>query len=94
MNLDDIKDQIKRVRAYTSGCHQVPVESLTSALDSISSLCRFIEVAQKHDGGDRYLIRDTKASLSLVEKLSKAEPGEIVLLTAQEHEAATKIIKV
>ena len=88
-----IIDQVRTIRKNLEGKQKIEVEVIMPMLNILATLARFIEMSHFQGEGDRYLIRDTKAALSLMEKLTKAGPGDIIQITAEEHKEAERIIK-
>jgi len=94
MQLTDIRRMIANIRSSLERNATVDRETATALLEAASNLTRILEQYLCRKEYSRYLLRDTKAALSLAEKLTKSQPGGFVHLTEAELKAAEKIIKV
>lgn len=93
MYLDSIRQTIAAIKSNLTGEPNVKKEALIAALEANAKLTRIIEQILSSKEYSRYLIRDTKESLSLVEKLTKSGPGEIIALTDDEWKALKDLRK-
>ena len=97
MYLDSIRQTIATIKSNLTGESNVKEEaliaSLSASLEANANLTRVIEQTLGNKEYSRYLIRDTKESLSLIEKLTKSDPGEIVALNDDEWKASKELRK-
>ena len=94
MQLTDIRRTISNIRSSLERNAKIDREIAITLLEAASNLTRILEQYLCGKEYQRYLLRDTKAALSLAEKLTKSQPGEFVHLTAEEFKHAENIIKV
>ena len=97
MYLDSIRQTIATIKSNLTGESDVKTEALIAALsaslEANANLTRVIEQTVSNQQYSRYLIRDTKESLSLVEKLTKSGPAEIIFLSDDEWKASKELRK-